>query len=132
MLEETERRMYLRRLRAPGLDNLQRGRIIKAINDRCKKFVYCPHCQAVNGVVKKVGPLKITHDKYRVKRVATELEEFRKTFDSAVSTMPELKPHISKAQDDLNPLRVLRLFQRVTPEASSTQNGNILLLIRLF
>ncbi|KAF7729475.1 hypothetical protein EC973_004455 [Apophysomyces ossiformis] len=116
MLEETDRRMYLRRLRAPGLDNLQRGRIIKAINEKCKKVVYCQHCGSVNGVVKKVGPMKITHDKYRTKRVAAEAEEFRKTFDNAAATMPELKAHISKAQDDLNPLRVLRLFQRVSPE----------------
>lgn len=71
------------------------------------------------GVVKKVGPMKITHDKYRLKRVASELEEFRKSFETAASTMPELRPHISKAQDDLNPLRVLRLFQRVTPEVIS-------------
>ncbi|ORZ16350.1 hypothetical protein BCR42DRAFT_414870 [Absidia repens] len=116
MLEEPDRRSYLKRLRSPGLDNYQRNRIIKAINDKCKKVTYCPHCKAVNGVVKKVGPLKITHDKYRMKRVAAELEEFRKSFDTAAATMPELKPHINKAQDDLNPLRVLRLFQRITPE----------------
>ncbi|KAI8880930.1 beta and beta-prime subunits of DNA dependent RNA-polymerase [Backusella circina FSU 941] len=116
MLEEPDRRAFLRRLRAPGLDNLQRNRIIKAINEKCKKVTYCPHCSAVNGVVKKVGPMKITHDKYRLKRVAAEAEQFRKTFDTAAATMPELKPHISKAQDDLNPLRVLRLFQRITPE----------------
>ena len=60
--------------------------------------------------------MKITHDKYRLKRVQEEAEEFRKSFNTAASTMPELKPHISKAQDDLNPLRVLRLFQRITPE----------------
>ncbi|KAI8370510.1 uncharacterized protein BYT42DRAFT_502192 [Radiomyces spectabilis] len=116
MLEESDRRMYLRRLRAPGLDNLQRNRIIKAINEKCKKVTYCPYCNAVNGVVKKVGPMKITHDKYRLKRVAHEAEEFRKTFDAAANSMPEIKPHISKAQDDLNPLRVLRLFQRISPE----------------
>ncbi|CDS14109.1 Putative DNA-directed RNA polymerase [Lichtheimia ramosa] len=116
MLEEPERRMYLKRLRAPGLDNMQRMKIVKAINEKCKKVTYCPHCKEVNGVVKKIGPMKITHDKYRLKRVATEAEEFRKTFNTAAATMPELKPHISKAQDDLNPLRVLRLFQKVTPE----------------
>lgn len=60
--------------------------------------------------------MKITHDKYRLKRVANELEEFRKSFETAAASMPEIKPHIAKAQDDLNPLRVLRLFQRVTPE----------------
>ncbi|KAL0083699.1 hypothetical protein J3Q64DRAFT_1748787 [Phycomyces blakesleeanus] len=116
MLEEPERRSFLRRLRAPGLDNLTRGRVIKAINDRCKRVTFCPHCKATNGVVKKVGPMKITHDKYRLKRVAEEAEQFRKTFENATNAMPELKAHLSKAQDDLNPLRVLRLFQRITPE----------------
>lgn len=136
MLEEPDRRSYLRRLRAPGLDNLTRQKIVKAITDKCKKVTYCPHCNAVNGkynswyifarknvadvftigVVKKIGPMKITHDKYRLKRVANELEEFRKSFETAAASMPEIKPHIAKAQDDLNPLRVLRLFQRVTPE----------------
>ncbi|KAI9497890.1 hypothetical protein BDB00DRAFT_755731 [Zychaea mexicana] len=116
MLEEPERRSFLRRLRAPGLDNLQRMKIVKMINERCKKISYCPHCSSVNGVVKKVGPMKITHDKYRLKRVANEAEEFRKSFNAAANTMPEIKTHIAKAQDDLNPLKVLRLFQRVTPE----------------
>lgn len=116
MLDESDRRMYLRRLRAPGLDNLQRNRIIKQVNEKCKKVTYCPHCNAVNGVVKKVGPMKITHDKYRLKRVDAEAEQFRKTFEAAAASMPEIKPHISKAQDDLNPLRVLRLFQRISPE----------------
>lgn len=116
MLEEPDRRAFLRRLRAPGLDNLQRNRIIKQVNDRCKKVTYCPHCNAVNGVVKKVGPMKITHDKYRLKRVEAEAEQFRKTFEAAAASMPDIKPHISKAQDDLNPLRVLRLFQRISPE----------------
>lgn len=62
--------------------------------------------------------MKITHDKYRLKRVAEEAEEFRKSFETAANAMPELRAHISKAQDDLNPLRVLRLFQRVIPEVN--------------
>lgn len=49
MLEEPERRMYLKRLRAPGLDNMQRMKIVKAINEKCKKVTYCPHCKEVNG-----------------------------------------------------------------------------------
>ncbi|KAI8072537.1 hypothetical protein BC940DRAFT_292818 [Gongronella butleri] len=116
MLEEADRRSFLRRLRSQGIDNYQRSRVIKSISEKCKKVTYCPHCKAVNGTVKKVGPLKITHDKFRQKRVAAEADEFRKTFDNASKALPELRHHINKAQDDLNPLRVLRLFQRITAE----------------
>lgn len=49
MLEEPDRRAYLKRLRAPGLDNMTRSRIVKAINEKCKKVTYCPHCKAING-----------------------------------------------------------------------------------
>jgi DNA-directed RNA polymerase III subunit RPC1 len=49
LLDEEKRRSFLRRLRNPNLDSLQRRMIVKAIQDECKKVVYCPHCQATNG-----------------------------------------------------------------------------------
>lgn len=49
MLEEQDRRVYLKRLRAPGLDNMQRAKIVKAVHEKCKKVTYCPYCNAVNG-----------------------------------------------------------------------------------
>jgi DNA-directed RNA polymerase III subunit RPC1 len=66
--------------------------------------------------VKKVGALKIVHEKFRQKRTALEKEEFRHTFDTAVAFAPEIKPHLSKAHEDLDPIRVRQLFEAVTSE----------------
>ncbi|KAJ1958508.1 DNA-directed RNA polymerase III subunit C1 (rpo31) [Linderina pennispora] len=117
MLEESDRRMFLRRLRAPGIDGLQMRLIVKAVNDRCKKVTYCPHCLATNGVVKKGGPLKIVHDKYRQKRTADEQEDYRKTLANAVEADPQLKPFVEKAQtEEMTPLRVYQLFKNISDE----------------
>jgi DNA-directed RNA polymerase III subunit RPC1 len=124
MLDENDRRAYLKRLRTPGMDNLTRERVVKAINTRCRKHNNCPHCGALNGTVKKVGALKITHDLF--KRDSKKNEklkvDFEKTFAESIKTMPEIKSHINKAQDDMNPLKVLKLFQRISPEVSSSSN----------
>ncbi|KAI8580455.1 hypothetical protein K450DRAFT_237114 [Umbelopsis ramanniana AG] len=118
MLDETDRRAYLKRLRTPGMDNLTRERVVKAINTRCRKHNNCPHCGALNGTVKKVGALKITHDLFKrdSKRNEKLKVDFEKTFAESIKTMPEIKSHINKAQDDMNPLKVLKLFQRISPE----------------
>ncbi|RUS34443.1 putative RPO31-DNA-directed RNA polymerase III, 160 kd subunit [Jimgerdemannia flammicorona] len=68
------------------------------------------------GTVKKVSALKIVHEKFRAKRTHDEHEEFKRTFDMAVATIPELKAHLNKAQEDMNPLKVLTLFQQISPE----------------
>ncbi|KAK9768440.1 DNA-directed RNA polymerase III subunit C1 (rpo31) [Basidiobolus ranarum] len=116
LLDENDRRIYLKRFRAPRLENLQRRNIVKAVNDKCKKVVYCTYCGATNGVVKKVGPLKITHEKFRAKRTASEQESFKQTFENAIAFAPELKSHVGKAQEDMNPLRVMQLFEKIIAE----------------
>ena len=117
LLEESDRRRFLRRFRRPNLENLQRTQTFKAANAVARKTLYCPHCGATNGTVKKVGALKVVHEKFRQKKTEEELLEFRKTFTTAVSMGGgELGPHLSKAQEDLNPLRVLDLFKRISDE----------------
>ncbi|KAJ3336300.1 hypothetical protein HDU93_003104, partial [Gonapodya sp. JEL0774] len=66
-------------------------------------------------VVKKVGALKITHERYKSTRKALQpmIESFRSTFSTATSLQPDLKPHLAKAQEDMNPKRVLDLFRRI-------------------
>ncbi|KAJ1512772.1 hypothetical protein HMI54_007771 [Coelomomyces lativittatus] len=113
MLTEKDRRQFLKRLRVPHLDNVQRQRILKAINVQCRKFLYCPYCSSSNGTVKKVGPLKVIHDRYRDKRLKDELEAFKHNFQSAIDHIPELSTYLSKTPEDLHPLRVLRLFLNI-------------------
>lgn len=85
-----------------------------------RKVVYCPYCSATNGAVKKAGALKIIHDKFRAKKTADELEKFKLTFASAVEAQKELAMYINKAvHEDLNPLKVLDLFRRISDEVRS-------------
>ena len=73
------------------------------------------------GTVKKVGALRIVHEKFRAKKVAGEYEQFKNSFSNAIAAAPELKPHIDKAHEDMNPLRVLNLFKAITDEVGSTR-----------
>lgn len=93
--------------------------LIKAVNGMARKVVYCPYCTATNGAVKKVGAIKIIHDKFRAKKTADELDKFKQSFATAIEAQKEIGMYISKAvHEDLNPLKVLDLFRRISDEAS--------------
>lgn len=82
------------------------------------------------GTVKKVGALRIVHEKFRAKKVAGEYEQFKNSFSNAIAAAPELKPHIDKAHEDMNPLRVLNLFKAISDEVGYVRHivfkeGNI-------
>lgn len=115
LLDEDMKRKFLAELRRPGIDNLKRMQILKKINEQCKKQRTCLHCHCINGVVKKAGPLKIVHDKFRWigKKTPDEKTEFDKSFDQAKAAAPELEKFVKKAMDDLNPLKVLNLFKQI-------------------
>ncbi|KAH6583663.1 hypothetical protein BASA61_007889 [Batrachochytrium salamandrivorans] len=108
------RRVILKRLRNPNLDGVRRKDILKNLNALCKKAARCPYCNTLNGMVKKVGALKVVHDKFKKKAKTEEEDEFRKSFDQAITLDPTLKVHISKAQEDLNPLLILDLFHAIS------------------
>ena len=112
--------MYLRRFRRLNLENIQRQSFFKVVNAAARKTVYCPYCAATNGAVKKAGALKIIHDKFRAKKTVTEMETWKKTFTSAVEAQKELATYINKAvHEDLNPLKVLDLFKRISNEVNT-------------
>lgn len=100
--------------------------ISKQVNDRCRKTRSCYACNAINGVVKKVGTsaLKITHDKFRAFNSSASAKKlppaskvvFDQSFEEAKKSNPEVEKHFRKAQEDLNPLGVLKLFRRISDE----------------
>ena len=117
LLSEQDRRKFLKRFRRPNIDNVQKTALRKAVNSLARKTVYCPYCTATNGTVKKAGVLKIIHDKFRAKKTADELERWRKTFSTAVEAQKEIGMFINRAvHEDLNPLKVLDLFRRISDE----------------
>ncbi|MCJ1287100.1 hypothetical protein MMC26_006448 [Xylographa opegraphella] len=124
LLSEPERRNFLKDLRRPNIDNLRKTQICKKIQEQCKKTKQCISCHAINGTVKKAGqhPLKIIHNRFRTfnqsnaqKKVAPLAKTlFDKSFDEAKKCNTEVDKHIKKAMDDMNPLRVLNLFRRIS------------------
>ena len=52
-------------MKAKDMPYLTKKSLRKKITDLCKKSSTCPHCGAANGVVKKCGLLKISHEKFR-------------------------------------------------------------------
>ncbi|KAJ3826441.1 hypothetical protein F5878DRAFT_258749 [Lentinula raphanica] len=117
LLEEPDRRNFIKRFRRPNLENIQRQALTKAVNTLARKTVYCPYCSATNGAVKKAGALKIIHDKFRAKKTAEEMERWKKSFAPAIEEQKDLALYLNKAvHEDLNPLKVLDLFKRISDE----------------
>ncbi|KAF8516014.1 hypothetical protein BU17DRAFT_76736 [Hysterangium stoloniferum] len=117
MLPESDRRVHLKRFRRPNLENLTRQKLCKAVNTAARKVVFCPYCGATNGTVKKQGTLKIVHDKFRAKKSAEEMEKWKASFGNAIQQQKELGMFVGRAaSEDLNPLKVLDLFRRISAE----------------
>lgn len=124
LLPEAERRTFLREMRRQGLDNLRRLQIAKKVNERCRKTRTCEGCGAINGVVKKAGTsaLKISHDKFRAFNTSASVKKvppsskivFERSFEEARRSNTEVEKNYKKAQDDMNALRVLNLFKKVS------------------
>ena len=113
-MTEEDRRKFLPRFRRPHLENMARQRLAKEVNTLCRKAIFCPHCGAVNGSVKKSGPLRIEHDKFRAKKTAAEKADWEATFGAAIRDNRELNNLVPKSKEDMNALRVITLFRRIS------------------
>ena len=106
------------------MDNLQRENFSRAIHKECRNCKKCPHCGTINGMVKRVPgqALKVIHDKYSAFNRSTAKYkvpppckvEFERSFDEAKKTNPDIEKQLKKVYEDLNPLRTLNLFRRIT------------------
>ncbi|PNY27993.1 DNA-directed RNA polymerase subunit [Tolypocladium capitatum] len=122
LLEEPDRQSFLKELRRP-IDNLRRTQICKRINEQCRKAKTCPYCGSINGQIRKIGVLKLAHDKFvsynkstSAKKIPPESKvKFDSSFNNAKLANLELDKHLRKAMEDLNPLRVLNLFKLISP-----------------
>ena len=115
LLSEEDQAMFLRRYRNPKIEMNQRRALHKKLSDKCKRCRICPHCGDYNGVTKRAGQtLKIVHEKYSKNQ--SLLEDFMKEFETALKYNEQLRASLPKVQDDLNPIRVLGLLQRITDQ----------------
>ncbi|KAK8379693.1 hypothetical protein O3P69_019586 [Scylla paramamosain] len=94
---------------------LQKKALYKRVNELCKKVSLCPNCGATNGVVKRLPPLKIVHERFRnVKKGDPVLTEYFAQFDTALEYNKELESHLSSnVVEFLNPSQVLDLFEKI-------------------
>ncbi|KAL7421304.1 DNA-directed RNA polymerase III subunit C1 (rpo31) [Cryptotrichosporon argae] len=118
LLPHKDRAPYLARFRRPNLETLQRQKASKDVLAACKKVSACPYCLAPNGIVKKSGTLKISHEAYRGNKNAEQKKAFQAAFGNALAENQAIGQHLDRASEDLNPLRVLELFRRITAEDS--------------
>uniref|UniRef100_A0A146LPV0 DNA-directed RNA polymerase subunit n=1 Tax=Lygus hesperus TaxID=30085 RepID=A0A146LPV0_LYGHE len=112
LLPHKERQIFIPKVRNPNLSYLVRKALRKQIQVRCKKVTICPHCGSINGVIKKNGLLKITHEKYRNKKpdetMIPELAELSKGMEYSTELT-----NIVKTGYTLNPQEVLRLLETI-------------------
>ncbi|KAK4700233.1 DNA-directed RNA polymerase III subunit RPC1, partial [Phenoliferia sp. Uapishka_3] len=122
-----EHRRFLALFRRPNLDALTVASLSRQLAAQARKCTLCPYCGNINGIVKKIGVMRIVHEKFRG-RNKTKIpdnrggddnkgtyEDWRNSFGEATRDTKELETHIDKAVEDLNPLRVLTLFKQVPP-----------------
>jgi DNA-directed RNA polymerase III subunit RPC1 len=134
LIEPALRGRYIDIMRRPRVSSKShiRGSLLREVWARARKCSTCPYCQARNGTVKKTAILKIVHypenNKPPAKKKPDDEDDliddddrkrhvaFRSEFKTAVEGNPELRRHIGKAADDLNPQRVLELFTAIIPD----------------
>ena len=79
------------------------------------KLLLIPRPRA--GIVKKVAALRIVHDKWAgVRDDAEDRTDFLSEFDTAKEFNSDISQYLPKAQEDINPLRALDIFERVSDE----------------
>lgn len=132
LMDPMLRKKYLSALRNPAVSAKShvRGSMLREVWEKSKKIHICPYCNRRNGTVKKVAAMKIIHYPSENKPTAKKKDEDDEDDDDdndimtfvdpalhmAVKETPELRKHILKAADDLNPLRALRIFEQIPAE----------------
>lgn len=130
LLPLAERSRALNQMSHPlwAKDYVRRANAVKRVVERCKKTRECPQCGALNGLVKKVGSMRLVHEKFkhkdRTERGEVARREFitsfehslgasRGAFESVQASGTDLRPLLARAQDDLTPLRVKELLMAI-------------------
>lgn len=118
LLNEKMRKVYRSRLKNSKIPYLTKKALRKQIQDLCKKVTRCPNCNEINGMVKKCGMLKISHEKFRsLKKDHVIIKEELVAYENAVEFNKEIESMLPTALADiLNPLVVLHLLERIPDE----------------
>lgn len=114
LLGDKERQSYYNKIRNPNLSYLARKSLCKQIHDLAKKVSICPHCGEINGVVKKCGLLKISHEKYKTKKPESVIKSKLAEYNDVVAYNPEIESMKKHGLVQiLNPQEVLKLLEAI-------------------
>ncbi|RNF24640.1 DNA-directed RNA polymerase III subunit RPC1 [Trypanosoma conorhini] len=122
LLDDAEIEYYRRRLASKKLEPLQRAALIKTIQTDAYKTRVCLKCGGLNGVVRRVRPLRLVHEKYRVelRRGEEAMEDGETFFDCDLRTACAYNKVVEESKENvhefLDPARVRQLFLAVPPE----------------
>ncbi|XP_030835383.1 DNA-directed RNA polymerase III subunit RPC1 isoform X1 [Strongylocentrotus purpuratus] len=118
LLDDVNHQNFVDALRRPNLSYLQKRGLRKKIHEKSRKNQICFQCNSYNGPVKKCGPLKIIHERWKVNRKNPEkvLKQFQSSLDTAIEHNKDIESLLPKAQENLNPLMVLELMKRIPNE----------------
>ena len=109
---------YREKIKAKELPYLSKKNVRKKLVELCKKVSTCHHCGQLNGVVKKCGLLKISHEKFRNQKKTSEvvLKKLAE-YDDVIENNKELQSMLASGLIHiLNPLEVLNLFEHIPDE----------------
>jgi len=115
LLKHADQELFREKLKHPNMPYLTKKAMRKKISEKAKKMVLCFNCQARNGVVKKCGLLKISHEPYRACKKNSEvvLDKLAE-YDELLEKNKEIEPLLSNALIHvLNPMEVLTMFERI-------------------
>nr|CCC51227.1 DNA-directed RNA polymerase iii largest subunit [Trypanosoma vivax Y486] len=122
LLDNVEIDYYKRRLSSTKLEPLQRAMLIKMIQTDAYKTRVCLKCGGLNGVVRRIRPMRLVHEKCRVvlRRGEESVEDPSKLFDVELRTARLYNKSLEECRDYvhdfLDPVRVRQLFQAIPPE----------------
>ncbi|EDR26493.1 DNA-directed RNA polymerase III subunit RPC1, putative [Entamoeba dispar SAW760] len=123
LLTNEERDFYLRRMRNKKTDTVARTYLVRALITQCRKhYNSCPHCNAINGSIKKYGNLRLVHDKYHRDATITEMNEFYDGFEESIKLDKDINAFVDNAQEDLDPRKVLSIFRSLIREDIETMD----------
>jgi DNA-directed RNA polymerase III subunit RPC1 len=125
LLDEDQRKHFTERISVVTRSDSIHSRVYlqKEILKQCKLIKVCPHCFELNGPVKKINAAKgpqLSHAVWQLAGKSKKYRHFKDKFQvelqKAASQNVEIEQNKDKAQHDLNPEVVLKLFRQVPDE----------------
>lgn len=120
LLSDEEKEFYRRKFLSKKLEPLQRAALTKTVQEEAYKTRICLNCNGVNGVVKKVRPMRMIHEKFKVdlrrgENSADDRDSFYDSLATAATMNKDVENFKENAHDFLDPVRVLELFRNIPP-----------------